>query len=191
MAIAFRTAGERAILAGRDHIGAVLDGAGAIENMPMGPAGDAGEGRGHRQHLGAGLGERAIERGEAQVVADRKPDRSANARRQDGFRARHDGGGFAIAMAITQIDIEQMNLVVARSNRAIRRQHVAAIENSAVNSLNPDRADKDPGFVHAREFRHGRQHRVITLRHGKGMQHSILGVEPCAIFGKRNEFSAL
>ena len=72
------------------------------------------------QHLGAGLGERAVERGKAQIIADRQADRTADAGREHRFMARHDGRGFAVEVAVVEIDIEHVDLVVARGDRRHR-----------------------------------------------------------------------
>src|SRR5262249_272854 len=61
-----------AALRGRQHEGAVLDRAGAIKHVPMCFAGLLGERRGDGEKRTSGLGERAIKRGEAQIVADRQ-----------------------------------------------------------------------------------------------------------------------
>ena len=59
-----------AALGGGEHEAAVLDRACAHQNVPMRLAGLLGEGRGDREERSAGLGQRAIERREAQIVAD-------------------------------------------------------------------------------------------------------------------------
>src|SRR6185436_2608486 len=58
----------------REDEAARLDGAGAQQRVPMRLAGLSGEGRRHREERRAGFGQRAIERGETYVVADRQPD---------------------------------------------------------------------------------------------------------------------
>ena len=73
VAVAFAAAVQRAVLAWRDDIGAVLDRAGAREHMPVRASGQAREGGGHREHCRATLRERAIEEREAQIVADQRP----------------------------------------------------------------------------------------------------------------------
>src|SRR5437660_11890379 len=60
----------QAPLCGGEHEGAGLNGAGADEHLPMGLARLSGEGRRDGDELGAGCGERAVERGKAEVVAD-------------------------------------------------------------------------------------------------------------------------
>ena len=105
--------------AGRDHIGAVLDGARPLQHMPVRLARHLGEGGGCGQHLRARLGIGAVEMRKADVVADRKPDQCppyrARSRRAPGC----DGGGFAIAAALAQVDVEEVDLVIARGDRPL------------------------------------------------------------------------
>ena len=63
-----------AALRGREHEAAVLDRARAHQHVPVRLAGLPGEGGRDGEEDRAGFGQRAIERGEAQVVADRQPE---------------------------------------------------------------------------------------------------------------------
>src|SRR5262249_56687142 len=65
-----------AALRSRQHEGAVLDRAGAVKHMPMCLASLLGEGRGDGEKRTSGFRERAIKRGEAQIVADRESEPS-------------------------------------------------------------------------------------------------------------------
>ena len=73
----------------------------------------------------------AIEVGEAQIVADRKAERPD--RRVDHHRplAAAIGGRFAPALAGRQVDVEQMDLVVAGADLALVVDHEAAIDELA------------------------------------------------------------
>ena len=97
MAIAFGAARQRAALAGRDHIGAVLDGAGPLQHVPVRLAGDPREGGGCRQHLGARLSIGAVEMRES-GCRSRSTARSCLRRRARSPRSRpgRDGGGLVI-----------------------------------------------------------------------------------------------
>ena len=61
----------------RDHEAAVLDGAGAQQDLPVRLAGVRRESRRHEQDLGAAQRQRAIQLGKAQVVADAEAHRDA------------------------------------------------------------------------------------------------------------------
>src|SRR5262249_26898625 len=52
----------------------VLDGARTVEHVPMRRAGLSGEGRGDGEECAAGFRERAVKRGEAQIITDGEPE---------------------------------------------------------------------------------------------------------------------
>src|SRR5215469_3439045 len=108
-----------AALRGGQHEGAVLDRAGAIKHMPMRFAGLLGEGRGDGEKRTSGFGERAIKRGEAQIVADRESEPSP---RQVGGHAdftRSIIARLAVTLATVEFDVEHVDLVVARDDVAL------------------------------------------------------------------------
>src|SRR5664280_3214144 len=88
-----------AALRGGEHEAAVLYGAGADQHMPMRLAGLLGESGGDRQHGGAGLGQRAIERRETQVVAARQSEPAPRQIAQHRLFARPVAARLAIALA--------------------------------------------------------------------------------------------
>ena len=92
--------------------------------MPMGHAGDTGEGGGRSQHLRARLGIGAVEHRKADIITDRQPDGAFHARRDHACVAGRDGGGFAIAVAAAEVDVEEMDLVIPRRDCALRREHI-------------------------------------------------------------------
>ena len=61
-------------LGGGDDVGQVLDGAGAEQHLPVVLARALGEGGGDGEDPRARLHQRAVQLGEAQVVADGQPD---------------------------------------------------------------------------------------------------------------------
>ena len=79
MAIGLAAVLMHAALRGGDHEGAVLDGAGAQQHVPVRLAGLAGEGGGHGQHIGAGQRLGAEQLRKAQIVADGKAEPGATA----------------------------------------------------------------------------------------------------------------
>uniref|UniRef100_A0A0N4ZZN3 PE-PGRS family protein n=1 Tax=Parastrongyloides trichosuri TaxID=131310 RepID=A0A0N4ZZN3_PARTI len=88
---------------GQDE-GAGLDGAGAQQGLPVGLAGRAGEGGGHRDHRRPALGQGAIEVRETHIIADAEaqppPGRFGHACRVAGTHR----GALTIGLAARQID---------------------------------------------------------------------------------------
>ena len=109
----------QAALAGRDDETLVLNRTGAQQRLPMRLAGLVGERRRHTQQLGTALRQTAIQLGKAQVVTHRQTQRADIGGHHDvGGLTRRDGARLAIlidAITTVDIDIEQMNLVVARN----------------------------------------------------------------------------
>src|SRR5262249_28131570 len=108
-----------AAVRGRQHEGAVRDRASASEYMPMCFAGLPGEGRGDGEKRASGLGERAIERGEAQIVADRESEPSPRQVGGDADFARSVIARLAVTLATAEFDVEHVDLVVARDDVAL------------------------------------------------------------------------
>src|SRR5215470_3774419 len=105
-----------AALGGRKDEAAVLDGAGAIEYMPMRLAGLLGERGRHRDERGAGFRQCPIERREAQVIADCEAQASPRQVGRNGALAGPEIARLAIALAAREIDVEHVDLVVARGD---------------------------------------------------------------------------
>jgi hypothetical protein len=90
-------------------------------------------------HLAGGLGERggqhddvhifhcAEQLGKAQVVTHRQPDAAERAVHHHHLLARFDGFGFVITL-VAQLQIEQVNLVVARHLLALRIEYQATVQ---------------------------------------------------------------
>ena len=106
---------------------AVFDGAGAHQHVPMRLAGRLGEGGGNGQHGGAGLGQCAVEGGKTQVVADRQSQHAPRQIADHGLFAGAIAARLAIALAIAEVDVEHMDLVVARGDVALRRDEKPAV----------------------------------------------------------------
>ena len=95
--------------------------------VPMRLAGLAREGRGHGEERGAGFGQAAVERGEAQVVADRQPERpqgrsATTPSRPAGSCATRDSS------RRRQIDVEHVDLVVAGEQFAVGIDQERAVD---------------------------------------------------------------
>ena len=159
-----------AALRGREHERAVLDGAGAHQHMPVRLAGLPRERRGDREEGRAGLGERAIERGEAQVVADGEAEPAPRQVGEDREIARPVAARLAIALAAFEIDVEHVDLVVARDDVALAVDQEGAVRGLLGRDLHGERADMDVDAERAREFAEGRERRVVLLRHDGGEQ---------------------
>ena len=130
-----------AALRGREHEAAVLDRAGAHRARANAPRRSAGEGRRDRQERGAGLGQRAVERGEAQVVADGQAEPAPRQVGDHGELAGAVAARFAIALAAGEIDVEHVDLVVARDDLALRVDQEGAVGRLVGRDLDRERAD--------------------------------------------------
>src|SRR4051812_37380598 len=97
---------------------AILDGAGALQHMPMRLAGLPGESRGYGEERSAGFGQAAIQRREAQVVADGQAEPPPGQIGPHAEIARAVIARFAIALAAGEIDVEHVDLVIARDDLA-------------------------------------------------------------------------
>ena len=109
-------------LGGGDDERAGLDRPGAHQHVPVRLAGRHGEGGGDAEDGRAVIAERRIKVGEAQIVADREAERAERRIDDDGAVAAAIGGRFAPAFAGRQIDVEQMDLVVAGADRRPHRR---------------------------------------------------------------------
>ena len=159
-----------AALRGRDHERAVLDRARAHQHVPVRLAGLPRERGGDREERRARFGERAIERRKAQVVADRHAE---PAPRQVGDHreiARAIAARLAIALAAFQVDVEHVDLVVARDDLAAPVDQEAAVHRLVGRGLHGERADMDVDAERARKLAERRQRGVVLLRHDLGEQ---------------------
>ena len=131
----------QAALRGGEHEGAGLDGAGADQHMPMGLAGLLGEGRGNGDELRACQRERAVELREAEVVADGEAEPAEGKVDDHRLAARPARGGLAVALASGEIDVEHMQLVVARGDLAFGIDQIRAVGDARRVELDGERAD--------------------------------------------------
>ena len=76
--------------------------------------------------------------------------------------ARH-GIGFAIGLARRQIDIEEMDLGVARRDRAVRDDQERAVGGLGVADLDRQRADQKPDAQFFGQRREGGQRRIVRF----------------------------
>ena len=128
----------------REHEAAVLDGARPHQHMPMRRAGRPREGRGNREEVGPGLGQRPVEMREAQVVADRDAERAPRQIGQHRHVARLIVLGLAVALAARQVDVEHMDLVEARLDLAAGREQQRPVGDLAAWQQHRHRPDVQP-----------------------------------------------
>src|SRR5215475_11114473 len=107
-------------LRGSEYETAVFDRAGAYEHVPVRLARLFGKRRWNSQHRGAGFGQGSIEGRETQIVTDRQSQPAPRQIRQHRQFTRPVIVRFAIAFTAREVDIEHVNLVVARDDLTFR-----------------------------------------------------------------------
>src|SRR5467141_1266293 len=129
----------------REHPGEVFDRAGAQQRLPVRAPRGRGEGRGNEDDVHRR--ERAIELGKAHVVAHRKRDASEGRFDCAGLGARFDRSCLVEAFR-SEIQPEQVDLVVARRAPPVRVVHEAAVSHLArIVALERHRAADEPHAV--------------------------------------------
>jgi hypothetical protein len=134
----------------------VLDRPRPQQRFPVRATGRARECRRHAQDLGSLRNEVAVELGEAQIVAHGESQPARRGVDDDGLRARLRVGRLAVALApARQVDVEEMDLVVARGAPALGVVDDAGVRGTRV-ALDRDRlrARDDPEAEFAGEGRH-------------------------------------
>jgi len=107
-------------LGGRQQITLGLDGPCANQHIPMGGAGDRGEGRGRGNQFSPRRAQLAVQLREAQVVTHRQAQAADRRIRHHNVAPESIVIGFTIATArVRHVDIEQMQLVVAGDDLAM------------------------------------------------------------------------
>src|ERR687895_93259 len=102
------------------HETAILNCAGTLQYVPMRFTGLPGEGGRRRQEGGAGFRQRPIKRRETQVIANRQAKPAPGQIGHHAEIARAEVARFAITLAVSQIDIEHVDLVITRGDLALR-----------------------------------------------------------------------
>src|SRR3954454_281932 len=108
----------RAALGSGQNVTAILDGARPDQHMPVGLAGLLGKRSRDRDKGGPGLREGAIERRKAQVVADGEAQPAPWQVDRHSALARPEAVRLAIALAAGEVDVEHVDLVIARNDLA-------------------------------------------------------------------------
>src|SRR5208282_2049531 len=114
-------------------------------------AGLPGEGRRYGEERGASLGHRAIERRETQIVTDRQAEPAPWQVGDNGKLASAIIVGFAVTLAAGKLDVEHMNLVVARGHVALAVDHERAVHRLFRRRLDRQRTDMDVDLKLARK----------------------------------------
>ena len=162
-------------LRGREHERRVLDRAGAQQHVPVRLAGLLGEGRRAREEGRAGLGQRPVQRREAQVVADRQAEPAPGQVGDHGLLARPVAARLAVALAAGEIDVEHVDLVVAGDDLALRIDQERAVGGALRRNLDGERADVKMDAELARQRAERGEACVALLRRGRG-QHDVAPV---------------
>src|SRR5690625_1800706 len=169
-------AGRRAVAAplrGGEHVRPGLDRPRPQKNLPMRAPGRHGEGGGHGQHPCPFLGQRTVERWKAEIIADRQAKREILHTRQYGLPARPESLGFAITLLAAKIDIEHVDLVIARHDRTFRVDQELPVEETLIRPVirfQRERSDREPDPKLSRQFAKPRKRRIPGL----GMEHAFL-----------------
>src|SRR6185312_11984775 len=99
-------------------------------------------------HVGVGLGKPREQPGKAQVVADGEPEPAHRSPvDQDHALAGGIDVGFAPALARGQVDVEQVELVVPRTDLALAVDYEPAVGDLAFIDQHRERADVNPDAV--------------------------------------------
>src|SRR5215471_17863844 len=106
-------------------------------------AGLARERRRDRQIHRARLGERAVERRKAQVVADGHAEPAPGQIGDDAELARTIAARLAIALAAFEVDVEHVDLVVTRRDVTAPVDQEAAVRRLVGRYLHGERSDMD------------------------------------------------
>src|SRR3954469_15444726 len=179
-----------AALRGRDHETAVLDRACAHQHMPVCLAGLARERGRDRQEGRAGFGERTIERREAQVVADRHPEPAPWQVGDNRKVALTIAVRLAIALAALQVDVEHVDLVVARRELAFAVDQEAAVRGFLGPGLDGERADMDVNAKRTRKLAECCKRGVVLFRYDLGEQAFARTLEDVGHLGRLYVFGA-
>jgi hypothetical protein len=127
-------------------------------------AGLAREGGGNGEHIGSGLGQRAVEMREAQVIAHGQAEPAPGQVGDDASVARLVVLRLAVALAARQLDVEHVDLVEAGDDYALRREQQRAVGDLARGEQDRHRADVQPDAELAREVGKARDRGVGGLR---------------------------
>src|SRR5712691_3619283 len=168
MAVALAPGRVLAPLRRREDKAAILNRAGAQQHMPVRPAGRYREHRRYGEEIGSGLRQRAIEVREAHIVADTHAEPAPRRLGDDRPAPGTIGVALAIALAAWQVDVEHVDLVVARDDlaraideeRAVGEPLLAFDGAGLASGIDDQRAEQEPDAQLPRQFAHAGEERV-------------------------------
>ena len=111
-----------------------------------------------------------VKLGKAQIVADRNAEPAPRQIGDHRRLARRIDRRFAPAFAARQINVEQMDLVIARQFRPIGRKDKSPIGDLATAGIERQRTDMQDNAQFAGEFGKRRDRRVACLRTDRRLQ---------------------
>ena len=152
--------------------------------------GRPGEGRGHADEVGAGLGQRAIERRKAQVVADGEAEPPPGQIGEDRRRARPEARRLAIAFAARQVDVEHVDLVVAGGDAALGVEEIGAVGAACRLDLDGERADQQPDAELGGQRGEGRDGGMAGLRQDLFQQQRPPRLDHRGVLWRQHELGA-
>ena len=115
----FLGAAPRSPLRGRQDEALLLDRPRSQQHLPVRATGHLRERRRHADDLRAERHQPAVELGEPDVVADREPDAPQVGVVRDELLSRGEERGLAQRWLAGQVDIEQVDLAIARDDLAV------------------------------------------------------------------------
>ena len=191
MAIGLAAIGMQPALSGRDDESAILDGAGPHQHIPVRFARGHGERGRDGESKRALLRQPAIELRKAQIVTDRHAEETEFGIGQHARLAAFDLAGFAVALALRHLHIEQVNLVIARPHRAIGSEQERPVGGLGVRHLDVQRADQQPDFQVFGERAECRKGRIVRLIEGGIQLGAIIFGHDVGVFRSGDKTSAL
>src|SRR4051812_35303709 len=159
-------------LRGRKDERRVFDGARAHQHGPMRLPGLPSEGRRNRDERCAGIRQCPVQHRKSQVVADRQAEPAPRQVGDDGALARLIAARLAVALAAGEIDVEHMDLVVARDDLALWIDYERAVGGTLRRDLDRQRTDVEMDMKHTRQLAECRNARITFLRRRCG-QHQV------------------
>ena len=141
---------------------------------------------GMQQHAGPAARELAVELREAQVVADREPDRAENGRRRHDLVPGHDGPRFLEVLHARQVDVEEVDLAVDGERRPVGPEEDAGVADARVaGDALGKRAREQRDARPAGEGRHPAHPGAVEVL---GLGHGLaLGAEEGEVLGEADE----
>src|SRR3546814_19346995 len=134
-------------------------------NTPLFRSGRNRKGRRNAEDGGAVIAQRPIQVGKAQVVADGEAHQPERRLDSDAPCPARIGDGFAPALAGRKVDVEEMDLVIARADVAPVVDQEAAIDKTSVVVFLREgkRAEMDPAAIFRRCESHRREEPSCSL----------------------------